>query len=222
MMLEMTNTYIYLLLGVIFSIGFITNLREFLQYKKRDDFAYEYFNNLKKYIESGGNDNISFTWLTSKSSKIQNQMGTFGIVGYKPPGANYIHNNYQLIVNGLSELRQNYSERYIMDRLANEMAATLQEALIRYIGHLEDKVEASKSNLFNPIIAFREGVRLILAIPFKLLGWFGIVSMSIIYSFTTSTIFKIFSGIAAIVALLGTVMSLVLGWSDFVKIITGG
>jgi len=221
-MFEITNTHIYLLFGVMFLIGFITNLREFLQYKKRDDFAYEYFNNLKKYIESGDDNNISFTWLTSKSSKIQNQMGTFGIVGYKPPGANYIHNNYQLIVNGLSELRQYYSERYIMDRLANEMAATLQEALIRYIGHLEDKVEASKANLFNPIIAFREGVKSTLAIPFNLLGWFGIVSMSTIHQFIKSTIFKLFSGIAAILAFLGTVMTIIVGWSDFVKVITGG
>ena len=221
-MLEITNTHIYILFGAIFIIGFITTLREFLRYQKKYDFAFEYFDYLKKYIESGGDDNSSYTWLTSKSSKIQNQMGVFGLVDYKPAGANYIHKNHQLIVNGLPELRQYYADRYIFQRLANEMAASLQEALIRYSGHLEDKLEAAKSNLLNPIIAFREGVRSILAFPLNLLGWFGIVSMSTIYSVTTSIVFKLFSGLAAILAFVGTVMTIVVGWNDFVKILTGG
>lgn len=208
------NMYLILFLILISVIGLYSIVKKIYSLAKCYNFSGEFFDKLEIYIESNGRDNVSYSWLVSKSSKMQNYIGLFGIMQYRPAYQNYIINNYQLIINGLSELRQYYESPYSY-KLANQMAQTLQEALIRYIGTLEDSKEIYFAQLKNPIIWFREGIQIMIGLPFQVLVWFGIVSSVSMSKFTTNIIFKFLSGIIALLAFLGTVITIVLGWKEF-------
>jgi len=213
------NSYALVLLVFIFLLGVSSIIRDYFTIHKKYIFTTEYFETLKAYIQSNGQDVEKYSWLTRKSSKIQTLMGSFGLVDYKPAAQNYIYKNYQLIVNGLGELRSYYNDNYVFSRLANEMSQTLQEALIRYIGVLEEHRDFYISQLKNPIIWFREGVRVIIALPINLLSWFGIINPLAVATITTNIIFRFFSGIIAFLTFLGTIVTLVVGWNDFVSIL---
>ena len=212
------NTYLILFLILILIIGLCSIVKKIYNLAKYYNFSDEFFDKLEIYIKSNGQDNVSYSWLVSKSSKMQKYIGFFGIMQYKPAYQNYIINNYQLIINGLSELRQYYEAPYSI-QLANQMAQTLQEALIRYIGTLEDSKEIYLAQLKNPIVWFREGIQIMIGLPFQVLVWFGIVSSVSMSKFTANIIFKSLSGIIALLTFLGTVITIVLGWEQFKTII---
>lgn len=42
------------------------------------------------------------------SSKMQTMMRSYGVASYKPPFANYMYKNYQLVINGIREIKDNF------------------------------------------------------------------------------------------------------------------
>jgi hypothetical protein len=154
---------------------------------------------------------------------MQRDLGSLGVMSrYKPPGANYFLNNYQIVINMLPELRQTLSDPLLssISRLAPEYAQTLEEVLIRHLGVLEERAESLQKKLRNPVTDFREGVQLILFVPFYLISWLGILSTNKLRALSRKPIPKILSGVVALVGFLSAVVGLVIGWSDFVKIIS--
>lgn len=212
------DVYLILFLILILVIGALSIYVKIYALAKYYNFSNEFLNKLQIYIKSNGRDNISYTWVVSKSSKMQNYIGPLGIVQYRPAYQNYIINDYELIINGLSELRKYYESPYLME-LAGEMAQILQEALIRYIGTLDDLKEIYFTQFKNPIVWFREGIQIMIGLPFQVLVWFGIVSSGLVNKFTANIIFKFLSGIIALLTFLGTVITIVLGWENFKNII---
>ncbi len=123
----------------------------------------EYLNKFKQYayskerqIELGDAD--IYTWLTKKTIQIENELGGFSVVAtYIPPFANYRVNNYQLILNTLPKIYRGIAH--------DSDIISCIEAMVRYIGMLEDKLTSNKSMMKNPIMWFKEGVSVVVLLP---------------------------------------------------------
>lgn len=187
---------------------------------KKLEFVHEYLEKLKAYVEGHGADREAYGWMIHRSNKMQNQLGTGGIMAaYRPPFANYQYTNYPILLNMLPELRRAYEDSLLSNNLAHQYATTIQEVLIRHAGTLEDRREAHLNQLRNPLIWFREGVRAVIAFPLSVLSWAGVLSVRAVGAITQSATFNVISGLVGLLTLLSAIMSIALGWQEFVKLV---
>jgi len=187
----------------------------------RHKFAIDFLGRLKKYLDSRGHDMETYSWLIHRSNKMQNQMGSQGrMASFKPPFQNYMIKNYPLVLNVLPELRKALNDDLLPDRLAGEYANLLQEALVRYVGTLEDTLEKQQREMKNPVIWLREGIRGILSFPMLLLSWLGVISTTTALSISSSPWFRLLSGFMAFVGFVGAIVGIALGWKQFIEMIT--
>jgi hypothetical protein len=170
------------------------------------EFVNHYFKNNDRWSNKGNIDGENYVWLTMNVNKIQNKVGGFGIMTYKPAYQNYMINNYQLIVNTLPLFREG--------KVENFDANSVDDCLLRYLGHLENNTQETFKNLKNPIIWFREGIREILSIPILLLSWFGIFSTRTVNRIIDSTFFKIIAGLFALVTFISGVVTIIVGYEE--------
>ena len=78
-------------------------------------------------------DDEKYQWLKLNSSKMQIMMGSYGVATYKPPGANFMYNNYQVIVNGITEIKDMYV------RMVDGFGLSLEKKMLREsIGMIDD------------------------------------------------------------------------------------
>lgn len=184
-------------------------------------FAIAFLDKLRTYLSSNGSDVGTYNWLTLKSNKMQNQLGSAGIMAaYKPPFANFQYTNYPIILNMLPELRNALSDSYVMTRLADQYAATIQEIVIRHIGSIEEIEEFNRNKLNNPIIWFREGVQLFISSPLYAAFWLGVIKEPVIDRLTGNIIFKIISTFVTLVGFVGSIITIVIGWDQFLSMAT--
>ena len=223
----MTSFIIILSILTIFIIGFVQVYNRQNRVVKKIDFAGEYRNKFvefsNKYFEnydlwnrSGNLDGELYVWLTMNVSKIQNHVGSFGLMSYKPAFQNYLINNYQIIINTIPKFREGQVENFDV--------SSVDDCLLRYIGHLVDYQKETQQNLRNPIIWFREGFREILSIPIFILNWFGIISNRTLHSIKDSFIYKLISGLIALVTLISGIVTIIAGYEqslNFLKKIIG-
>jgi len=148
-------------------------------------------------------------------------MGDGGIIAFKQPFSNYQIPNYPIILNLLPELRKTIERLPISNSLVGDYAIALQEALLRHMGALEDSLQTSRNYLKNPLVWFREGVGAILFSPFSLLAWMGVIGQSTISWIKNTLIFRRVSGIITFIGAFSAIMSIVLGWEEFLTVIKG-
>ena len=180
----------------------------------RRDFAVEYYNTFAKVAESFGTeefDHESYRWLTKNGIKMQAELGSLGVISYKPAFSNYYIQNYQPVLNTIPELRTGNAHRSDL--------MTLDDMLVRHIGRLDNRLEQSLSELKNPIFWLRDGIGFIVALPISMLGWFGIVGNSFVRSVKGSFLFKLLSFLIALVGLIASLITIFLGWSEFLSLL---
>jgi len=203
-------------------IGFIQLFRTHSRETTKLEFALEYrykfieFNN--KYFEqhnsskkSDNLDNELYVWLTKNVSKIQNNVGSFGVMSYKPAFENYMIKNYQIIINTIPKFRKG--------QIQNFDVASVDDCLLRYIGHVEERIKGTLKNLKNPIIWFRIGFQETIGIPLFILNWFGIFSKLRVNKIMESAIYKIFTGIIALIAFLSSLVTIIQGKEKTIEFI---
>ncbi len=120
----------------------------------------------------------------------------------------------------LPELRNALSDSYVLSRLADQYAATIQEVIIRHIGSIEEIEEFNRKKLKNPIIWFREGVQLLISSPLYAAFWLGVIKEPVIDRLTGNIIFKFISTFVTLVGFVGSVITIVIGWDQFLSITT--
>lgn len=205
----------------VLATGGITLLRRVIATVENLEYANEFRNRFIEYCNSQGKNSDAYTWLTLNSARMQSEMGALGVYeAFKPPAASYMIRNYQIITNMLPELR-----RYIdQDResLGTMFGSTIDsymkaidEALLRYIGVLQEREGTARRNLKNPLIWLRTGVEQILAIPLLIFVWFGLVGSYTVRRLQSNILFKAIAVIATLVGLISGVMTMVLGWDEF-------
>jgi hypothetical protein len=211
-----------IILGIlaVFIIGFVQVYNRHSRVVKKIDFASEYrnkfvdfsnkyFKTYDRYSRTGDFDGEQYVWLTMNVSKIQNYVGSFGEMTYKPAFQNYMINNYQIIINTIPKYREGQVESFDV--------GAVDDCLLRYIGHLEEYSKDTQKNLRNPIVWFREGFREIMSIPIFILSWFGIISNRTVNSIKNSLLYKVISGLIALVTLVSGVVTIILGYDQTIE-----
>lgn len=185
---------------------------------KKMEFANRYSNQLLKFVDSNGQDFEVFEWLIRKSHKMQIQLGSKGILAfYRPAYSTGQYQNYPVLPNMLTELRDAYT--FSDPELPNKLAIIIYEIILGHVGKLDDVLEELRSQIKNPVIWFREGIRTILAFPALLLVWLGLIGARFAQRVTNNLLFKILAGIVAAIGLFASVMTIILGWSAFLDVI---
>jgi len=150
---------------------------------------------------------------------MQNDMGSQGILSnYRPPYQNFMFKNYPIILNMIPELRAAFDD-ILLSKLAGQYSSALQESIVRHIGSIEDFLDRQRGELKNPIIWTREGVRSLAGIPANFLGWIGLISSSTAWRINSSLIFKIFSGALSLIGFVSAIITIALGWDQFLTLI---
>lgn len=178
----------------------------------RHNFAHEYLSKFNQFAESYQKsfDVDLYVWLMSKVDKIQTQTAFCGLVDYRPPFANYYLKNYQIILNTIPKM-------HTRDANVHDISMC-QDALIRYTGILSDRVCLSISRIKNPFTWLQEGVSFLLIIPMLVLQWTGLLNPSRVDAVILSPVFRIFSGIVMLLGLIASILTIILGWHDFIRI----
>jgi|688.fasta_scaffold431154_2 hypothetical protein len=215
---------VFIILGIltVFVIGFVQVYSRHSRIEKKISFAGEYrnkfvefsnryFENYDRWSRSGSFDGEQYVWLTMNVSKMQGNLGTFGVMDYIAPFQTYKVTNYQIVINTIPKFRDGSVKDFDIN--------SVDDCLLRYIGYLEEYSKDTLKNLRNPIVWFREGFREVLSIPIFILNWFGIISNRTVNSIKDSLIYKVISGLIALVTLVSGLVTIVVGYDQTVKFV---
>lgn len=210
----MTTTQIVLAILSVLIVGLVNLISDHLKLKKRRYFSEEYLSKFQQFVKSYRNnfDGKIFYWLTHRGVKMQSELGSLGIIDYTPPFASHIIQNYQLIPNTLQEMHS-----YTFPNTS--LIASCERALISYIGLIDDWLVNSAKQLRNPLIWLREGVQFIVSLPILVLSWSGLIKPSFVDKITNNFLFKFVTGLIVFVGLIGSIITITLGWEQFVNLI---
>lgn len=210
-------------------IGLVRLILGAKAFNEKRNFSIDFFNNYREFANGLMNqtfDGEKYQWLKLNSSKMQIIMGDYGIAStYKPAGANYMIRNYQMIVNGISEIKETYLR---MDhgfglsfeiRMLRELIGAIDDVLLTYVGSLDSNRESRMRDIKNPFVWFREGVRFIVTFPIYLMHWSGLIQYTTYYSFSNNIIVKFITFIIGIIAFISSIVTIVTGYTPFIKII---
>lgn len=214
---------LFIILGVlaVLAIGVYKLLTRRKRLIEKEKFSIEYLTRVRKYLDSRGRDGDAYGWLIHQSVKMQSYMGQLGLIDFKPPASNYYIKNYQLILNGVSELKRAFAEDQFFTtiKLADEYGSMLTESIVRYHGVLDEGLKDVARELRNPFILFREGVQTILSLPFYILDWLGLGGNVVMNSTIGRLFIRVLTGIVSIIAFVSAVVSLFVGWGSFLNIL---
>lgn len=224
------NTWIPLtIIALVIFIGFMKSYTNYNNKSNQNEFAIEFLNNYREFCDELFKNNFNeekYQWLKLNSSKMQSSMGRYGTAAsYKPSGANYFFQNYQIIVNSLPEIRNQY--RRMIDgfglsfewRMLEETVRMIEEALLTYIGARSNTVEDAKKELRNPLIWLREGVRFIVTSPISLFYWSGLMQYSTYNTISNNFFVKLISFLIGLIGLISSIVTIVTGYTPFKNII---
>lgn len=215
---EMYTIVVIALVAIVGALYVVILLRKNSQ---EEQFAKEFFLQLMTYINSHGSDFEAYNWLIRRSTKMQKQMGGFGILAsYARAHSSRQYLNYQVILNMLPALNRSYAEPLsAISGTSLNYAKNLHECMVRYLGVLEDRQEMLFAELKNPIICFRNGVSLVVGIPVRVVGWLGLISSEVVRSILSARAFKFISGVVALIGLVSSIIGIATGWGQFLVMI---
>ena len=207
----MSTLTVFAVLASVAVAGLFRLVARLLAWRKRRRLAVTFLARFRSLAHGEGFDEETYAWLIARSTQIQERMGVIGLSSYQattpydltdlPPDP--------LIINTLPELRGGY--------LRPERIAQCEEAMMRYLGVLDDEREGYTKHFINPIIWLGEGVRAVLLAPFLTLQWLGLFKDTFTNRLDRSTAFGLFSGLIAVLGLAASVMIVLFGWEPFTE-----
>lgn len=212
---------ILILIGLILA-GFVIKLFELKNLIKRIDFTNDYRNKFVDFVNTlfktkSFNQQLYYE-LTSEVKAMQCELGADGVFAHVIDGLKgYSTSNYQLLVNFLPELRNaiNEMDNSIMSMRFSQSAGDCDDMFIRHLGSLQEYEKHVRKNLFNPFSCFSDGVKIIVALPVLLLNWLGFLSDERTKRIKNSWIIGVLNFVVVILGLIGSVVTIVLGWEQF-------
>lgn len=175
------------------------------------EFSNKYFETYDRWSRTGDFDGQLYVWLTMNVNKIQSNLGRFGIMDYIAPLQTFRVSNYQIVINTIPKFRDGTVKDFDVN--------SVDDCLLRYIGYLEEYSQNTQQNLRNPIVWFREGFREILSVPIFILSWFGIISNRTVNLIKDSLIYKVISGLIALLTLASGLVTIVVGYDQTLEFV---
>lgn len=186
-------------------------------------FASSFLEKLVEYFNGRGADEDGYVWLTQRSVRMQRLLDQIGIVvSFRPPRSRVSYSNYPIILNLLPLLHQEWhatSLSHSNDAVINKYMLDMRDAVIRYIGTLEDDDTRFQRAIRNPVAWYREGVQLVLLSPLLLLAGLGIIAVERVWRLSRLPLLRLTGGVLALIGLVSSCVTITLGGPEFVKII---
>ncbi len=225
----MSNWLPFIIVTLIIIIGFVKTISSYRKTIKNHNFAIEYMNNYREFCSPLFQNTFNsdkYQWLKMNSSKIQTLMGSFGIASmYKPPGANYYFSNHQMIINGISSIRESYSHMdngfgLNLDRkILQETIRMIDDMLLTFIGAADNWVNEAQKELKNPLIWLREGVRFVVTSPVSLMYWSGLIRYRTYNTLSNNFLVKLLSFLIGVIGFVSSIVTIVTGYTPFRSLI---
>ena len=201
-------------------IGLIVNIIDIRKKVSDYNFTNEYYEKFTKLIsevlKTKKFKSDEYTWLVSNVDKMQYILGETGIVSYKE--FNMFYKNVPILLNVINEITSYAKDSYVSNNDIT-MVNWCQTAFLRKIGILNDYIESHPKKLINPFFNLSTGINYILSIPLNILYDIGLISYSGKNKIKQNILFKIISGIISLLTILSVIMTIVVGWNDFVNIV---
>ncbi len=212
--------FILMVVGLVIT-GFIANVINIRTCSNNYNFLVEYRDKFSKFISDLLNknkySNKDYEWLMSNSDKVQIILGDAGIISYKDISGYYP--NYQIVINFMNEVMSLFSKGLIGTE--SEKITWCHNAFLRKMGIYDEYIKKEIKRTFNPLYDLTSGIKVILGIPLDILYSIGLISSKNLTKIKDNVLFKILGGIISLLTFLSTIMSIVLGWNDFVNLIKG-
>jgi len=203
---------------IIILIGSSLNYFKIKKLKQNRDFTNTFREDFFEYFNSNPEKSELYTQLIYNSNRMQRILGYFGILSkFRPPFANYILSNIEILSTFLPEIRKSFHEN-ILRKQSTQYAQAIDDATLRYLGSVDEQIKAYKLKYRNPIKLFKDGIYYIISLPFEILR-----ELNLIPSFAFNLLIKslsLISGIATLITIVSGMVTLILGWKDFSDIIT--
>jgi hypothetical protein len=192
------------------------------------NFTIEYRNKfielMNGFMERGRINNDLYTELTENVVEMQTELGDDGIYALMVDRLKGISNrNHQALINFLPEIRALGYDRdnSIMMSRFMDSAQTCDDMFLRHKGQLDKNAHDEEKHMFNPLSCIADGIRWILWLPANILYWCGFISARTNYKLRVNWLLKFLAFLVTIIGLIGSVITIIIGWSQFSKIITG-
>ncbi|HTN21652.1 MAG TPA: hypothetical protein VL125_14310 [Pelobium sp.] len=175
------------------------------------DFANDYFRSYDSWSRKGTFNGDKYVWLTMNVNKMQGQLGHLGTMHYVAPFQIYQISNYQILINTIPKFRDGKVQEFDVN--------SSDDCLLRYLGVIENIVTQNQKSLKNPVIWFKEGMHEVLSLPILILNWFGIFSNRTLAKIMTSSIYKVFTGLTALITLISGIVTIIQGKEKTIELI---
>jgi len=207
-------------------IGLLRQLAILRKKVLRLDLATEFLNKFLEWCNGQAKDHSLYNWMLGKSETVQTMLAGGGLIDFRPPFANYIHHNYPVILNEVPEIQKEfYDDLRTFNSIAHQnLVARIQMVdgcLRRFIGTTEEEHRRERTRLINPLVLFCSGVAWLMELPLFILSETKIITSSRRAIIVNGRLFSLVSGLVALAALAGTIITIVTGWDRFVQIVTG-
>lgn len=204
------------ILAVILAVGIWRLITRMIGARRRAAMARNFRERFHTYAESSGEDNAAYERLAFYAERMGNAMGQHGLVNASPPFAGRSAKKYVTVLQFIPELRMHFADlRGGGYGLGNEGASwiyhTVDDALIRFLGSLDDTAKRAAKSLLNPIAWFREGAERLLALPFYIAGAFGLLEAGRAAAIEQRTSFRAVAGIVALIVAATIASTLIVG-----------
>lgn len=201
-------------------IGLVVNIIDIRKKVNDLNFANEYYDKFGKLISDIFKRNKfkdkDYNWLMANSDKMQYILGETGIISYKE--YNMFYKNIPILLNVMNEIMSYMNDNRISENDI-KMVNWCQNAFLRKMGILEEYIKNAPKKLLNPFFDISSGIKYILSIPLNILYSIGFISYSSKNKVEQNILFKIISGIISLLTILSVIMTIVVGWEDFLNII---
>lgn len=214
---------VWIILGFVtlLLIGFVSLFRDFmLLVEKRDllaEFRQRFVKFAVEYFDKDKMDNKEYQWLLENVDEVSSILGGADTMTYRPAFANYVINNYQLLINLIPSFNSSMGAH-------RDDASSADSILARFIGTFNKYIENSRKKLINPINWLTEGVATILSMPLFLLGQFGILGKNVYGRVRQSRLFGLLAGIIGLISTADAIYAIASGNSftaEFIKKVLG-
>jgi len=205
-----------IILSSLFAIflGWRSHKKNINSIEEKINFLYNYQNKFIAMATSYANNKFDeqiYIYLTENSNKVQIVLGQTGRIYYKPPFSAFAYDNYPIVLNTIPQFRARTIENFDI--------SSSDDTMIRKIGILKESKDyfISQDTITH---WFQLGSQMILALPIKVLEFFGILPHRCYNTITSSKIFKVINGIIWFLGLLSAVITIFTGWDAFIRILT--
>jgi hypothetical protein len=200
-------------------LGFLNLLRQVRDADQKLTFSSEFREKFISYVNSRGRDREVYHEMMLQSNRMQAEMGPFGVWHHfrDPP---FEYKNYGIILNGLPRIRREFEEERTFSR-ADDLIQMFDDALVRFLGTLDEDLNESKKSLRNPLACFRRGAEQVALLPFLFFAAFGVIGRATVASIRAAWVFKFLTAALALLGLAASIIALLVDGSEAWGIVRG-